>query len=174
MMKAWSVIVLVTIGLFACKNEATNPHGAALQQQAQKVQKAEPEPAGQAEAPKVEAETYLYNPQGRRDPFLSIIETTKKARESEKVKGLKPSESYEVSEVKVIAIASAGKRYYAEIQLPDKKYFTVKEGMPLGLYGGKVVKITPEEVVVREFVKNYRGETQPKDIILKLRQEEGE
>ncbi|MGD1075653.1 MAG: pilus assembly protein PilP [Thermodesulfovibrionales bacterium] len=179
MMKVFSVVILVTVGLFACQNETTNPGRPSVQQQAQKVQKTEPskQPAAvaQAEEPKVEAESYLYDPKGRRDPFLSIIELSKKERESEKTKkGLKPSESYEVNEIKVIAIAVQGKKYFAMIQLPDKKYFTIREGMNLGLYGGKVVKIDPEGIVVREFLKNYRGEIQPKDTILKLRQEEGE
>ena len=179
MMKVFSVIVLVTVGLFACGNEAAGPGRPALQQQAQKLQKTEPSqqpaPAVNAEQPKIEGETYLYDPQGRRDPFLSIIEISKKDRESEnKKKGLKSSESYEVNEIKVLAIASQGKKYFAMIQLPDKKYFTVREGMNLGLFGGKVVKIDPEGIVVRESLKNYKGEMQPKDTILKLRKEEGE
>ena len=180
MIKASAIIVVVLfLGLFACKNEATNPRGAAFQQQAQRVQKTEPspqaEPAVNPEDKTIEPETYLYDPKGRRDPFFSIIETSKKEREIDKKKrGVKPSEAYEVNEIKVLAIASEGRKYFAMIQLPDNKYFTIREGMTLGLYGGKVVKIDPEGVVVRESLKNYRGETQPKDTILKLRKEEGE
>jgi hypothetical protein len=46
--------------------------------------------------------------------------------------------------------------------------------MTLGLFGGKVIKIDPVGVVIREQVKNYRGEVEPKDTILKLRKEEEE
>jgi len=150
-----------------------------VQKQAVQVQ---PGPAQKGEAApqkpeekKVEAEAYSYSPQGRKDPFLSIIEASKKEKESEKKKkSVRPSEMYDVSEIKVIAIARDKNRAYAMVQLPDKKYFTVKEGMTLGLYNGKIFRIDSGSVVVREFLKDYKGEVQPKDTILRLRKEEGE
>lgn len=168
---------LTLILIFACAKEKPKP---AVQKQAQQVQPAEPvkkeEAAPQkAEEKKVQAEAYSYDPKGRRDPFLSIIEASKKEREVEKKKkSLKPSEAYDVPDIKVIAIAMDKNRYYAMIQLPDKKYFTIREGMSLGLYGGKVIKIDAGSVVVREYLKDYKGEMQPKDTILRLRREEGE
>lgn len=172
-----SAAVAATL-LFGCKEEEAKPAKQAAPQ-ASKVQKAGPAQdtaaAARPEEKKVESETYLYNPEGRRDPFLSIIEVAKKDREAEKKKkGLKPSEAYEMGEIKVIAIASDRKNRYAMVQFPDNRYFTVRVGTTLGRYGGKVIKIDQESVVVREYVKNYRGETQAKDTILKLRKEEGE
>ena len=160
----------------ACKKETPKP---AVQTQAQKVQGARQTPPPSAPAVKgekgVETETYTYNPKGMRDPFLSIIEASKRERESEKKKkGLKPSESYDVTDVKVIAIARDKNRYYAMVELPDKKYFTVREGMTLGTRGGKVIKIDEGGVVVREHVRDYKGEIHTKDTILRLRKEEGE
>jgi type IV pilus assembly protein PilP len=160
----------------ACEKEKPK----VVQKQAEKVQPVEPpkkvEPAPQKpEEKKVEAEAYSYSPQGRRDPFLSIIEASKKEKESEKKKkSLKPSEMYDISEIKVIAVARDKNRAYAMVQLPDKKYFTVKEGMTLGLYNGKVIRIDAGSIVVREYLKDYKGEIQPKDTILRLRKEEGE
>lgn len=168
-----ALILAVTV---AC--EKGNPK--VVQKQAEKVQpggspqKAEPA-LQKPEEKKVGAEAYSYSPQGRRDPFLSIIEASKKEKESEKKKkSLKPSEMYDVAEIKVIAIARDKNRSYAMVQLPDKKYFTVKEGMTLGLYNGKVIRIDTGSVMVREYLKDYKGEIQPKDTILKLRKEEGE
>jgi Tfp pilus assembly protein PilP len=57
--------------------------------------------------------------------------------------------------------------------LPDKKSYTITEGTKLGLYEGKVQKITKDMVVIREYVKDYRGEIKPRDLILKLRKEGG-
>ncbi len=174
----WALILamaLTVILTFACQKEAPRP---SAQKQAQKVQVPEqkaPAPEVKKEDKRVESETYAYDPKGRRDPFLSIIEASKKEREAEKKKkGLRPAEAYDVSEIKVIAIARDRDRYYAMIQLPDKKYFTIREGMALGVYGGKVIRINAESVLIREYVKNYKGEIQPKDTILKLRKEEGE
>ena len=172
------LIMVVVMGpLFACSKEKPKP---AAQQQAQPVLPAEPAKKEQAapqkaEETKVRAEAYSYEPKGRRDPFLSIIEASKKEREMEKKrKGLKPSESYDIPDIKVIAIARDKDRYYAMVQLPDKKYFTVREGTSLGLYSGKVIKIDAVSVVVREYIKDYKGEIKPKDTILRLRKEEGE
>ena len=172
-----TLTLALTLALgIACEKEKPK----VVQKQAQKVQPAEPpkavEPLPQKpEGKKVEVEAYSYSPQGRRDPFLSIIEASKKEKESEKKKkSLKPSEMYDVAEIKVIAIASDRNRAYAMVQLPDKKYFTVKEGMTLGLYNGKIIRIDAGSVVVREYLKDYKGEVQPKDTILRLRKEEGE
>lgn len=143
------------------------------------VQKAQKTGKTEAAAPKAEekkngTETYQYEPHGKRDPFLSIIELSKKEREAEKrKKGVRPAELFDAREIKVIAIAKDKARYYAMMELPDKKFFTVREGMAIGLYGGKVVRIDAASVVIRELIKNYRGELQPKDTVLLLRSEEG-
>ena len=176
MRKVLAALVILMLALVACTEK---PKPAVQKQQAQKVQPAEAQkPEGAVKAPeqkKAESEVYTYEPKGRRDPFLSIIEASKRERELEKKKkGVKPSEAYDVGDIKVIAIARDRDRHYAMIQLPDKKYFTIREGMTLGLYGGKVIRISATGVVVREMIKDYKGEIQPRDTILKLRKEEGE
>lgn len=177
MIRVLMILVLLMVPLLACSKGKPKP---AVQKQAQQVQPVEPgkkeEAAPQkAEEKKVQVEAYSYDPKGRRDPFLSIIEASKKEREVEKKKkSQRPSEAYDVPDIRVIAIAKDKERYYAMILLPDKKYFTIREGMSLGLYGGKVIRIDAKSVVVREYLKDYKGEIQAKDTILRLRKEEGE
>jgi type IV pilus assembly protein PilP len=177
MRKVISALVIVMMVLVACKEK---PKPAAQKQQAQKVQPAEAQkkPEETIKAPeekKPVSEAYTYDPKGRRDPFLSIIEASKREKEVEKKKrGLKPSEAYDIGDIKVIAIARDRDRFYAMVQLPDKKYFTIREGMTIGLYGGKVIKINATSLVVRELIKDYKGEMQPRDTILRLRKEEGQ
>ncbi len=177
MKRTLSALAIVIMVLVACKEQ---PKPAPPKQQGQKARPAVPQSSPESVTAPVEKkpvapEGYTYEPKGRRDPFLSIIEASKREKEAEKKKkGLKPSEAYDVRDIKVIAIAKDRKRYYAMIQLPDKKYFTIREGMTLGMYGGKVISINDNGVTVREFVKNYKGEIQPRDTILKLRKEEGE
>lgn len=118
------------------------------------------------EIKKVEQEEVVYDAKGRKDPFLSLIEMTKK--KPLKKKGASPFESYDVEEIRLLAIASAKDKYYALIRLPDKKNYTITEGMNMGLQGGKVEKITKDMVVIREYVKDYRGDIKPRDAILKL------
>lgn len=172
-MKAVFFIAIILSALTACKSQ---PSGPVAGKQAEKVEKSAAKPDAQAARPdekRGESETYIYNPKGRRDPFLSIIERTKRERASEKKKkGGSPAEIYDLAEIRVIAIANDSKKYYAMVQFPDMKYFTITEGMALGLYGGRVIKINSDGVLIREHVKNYKGEVKPKDTILKLRKEE--
>lgn len=120
---------------------------------------------------KVEKEVYVYEPKDRRDPFASLVEV-KSAVSRQPLKGASPIESFDVDEIKLIAIVWDRQQYYAMITLPDKKSFTIRKGMTLGIYGGKVREITPDSVIITEKVKDYRGQLKIKDTILKLRKEE--
>ena len=120
----------------------------------------------------LQQEVYTYNAKDRRDPFLSLVTiTTKKLP---KKKGVTPFESYDVDQIALLAIAWDEQKHYALIMLPDKKSYTITEGMKLGLYGGKVEKITNDKVIIREYIKDYKGDLKTKDSILKLRTEEEE
>jgi type IV pilus assembly protein PilP len=124
------------------------------------------------ESAKPAAEEYTYNPSGRRDPFLTLV-VPPKAKPLRK-KGATPFESYDISEIRLLAIASDRNRYYALIRLPDRKTYTITEGMSLGLQDGKVDKINRDAVVIREYITDYRGVVKPRDTILKLHKGEEE
>ncbi|MBI5634919.1 MAG: pilus assembly protein PilP [Nitrospirae bacterium] len=143
------------------KPEAAKPTPAAAPQQAA-VQPAEV---------KAEKEVYVYEPKDRRDPFASLVEI-KTAGPRQVVKGAPPTESFDVDEIKLIAIVSDRQQYYAMVTLPDNKSFTIRKGMTLGLYGGKVSEITRDTVTITEQIKDYRGQPKTKNTILKLRKEE--
>ena len=114
---------------------------------------------------KLDTAPYQYDAKGKRDPFLSLV-----AKEKQQLvkKGASPFESYEIDEMELLAIAWDKHKSYALIMLPDKKAYTITEGMSLGMQRGKVQKITADTVQIREFVKDYRGEIKPRDVILKL------
>jgi len=128
--------------------------------------------AVQAEAPKVEKEVFVYDPKGRRDPFLSLVPTTQ--AKAERKTGATPIEHYDVEELRVIAIAWDSRQYYAVVTLPDNKSYTVRKGMTLGLNSGKITGITKDFVFIKEQIKDYKGQLKTKDTILRLRKEEGE
>ncbi len=117
---------------------------------------------------KVEQEVYVYDAKGRRDPFMSLVTV---AKERPHVKKANPVENYDVSEIKLSAIVWDNNQYYALITLPDNKSYTIKKGMTLGLYGGKVQDINRSGVLIREQIKDYRGQLKTKDTLLKLRNE---
>jgi type IV pilus assembly protein PilP len=136
--------------------------------QAQQVRPAPPPQREevQKEVKKVERDEYEYNPRGRRDPFLSLLATAE--AKPEKRRGASPIESYDINELRLLAIAWDKDRPYALIRLPDNKTYTIIEGTAVGLRGGTVARITPEAVLIREYIEDYRGDIKTKDTILKL------
>ncbi len=115
-----------------------------------------------------------YNPKIKRDPFVSPIEITKKKIQKVKRKTLSPLESYDLEEIRVIGIVFDGKQYLASVVLPDGKGFTVKKGMRIGINGGKIIRITENAILVREYFPDYiTGQLKPRDRTMKLHKEEG-
>jgi type IV pilus assembly protein PilP len=172
-----SVIILFSFSLFSCED---------------KTQVRRPAPPPRRTAPptppviKIEkteqkknekiAVAVKYDPQGRRDPFLSILTLMKqkieKAKKKRTIKKLNPLENYDVTDLRLLGIIFDGREYFASIVLPDGKAFTIKKGMTLGLNDGKVIHIDKEGFTVREFVMSFFGKMKPKDTVKKLRKEE--
>jgi len=117
-------------------------------------------------------DVYNYRPAGRRDPFAPLVVKPKPVREPRPLKPGVPVESYDISEFILIATLWNKAGHYAVIRLPDGKSYTIREGMKLGLHGGKVYKITKDSVIIRENIKDHRGTFVPRDKILKLRLED--
>jgi Tfp pilus assembly protein PilP len=115
-------------------------------------------------------EDYIYNPRGRRDPFIPLVEVGKKEEIAKKPKGT--LESYDATDFKLKAIAKRGKEWYALLIAPDNRAFTVKQGMVVGLRNGKVEKITSDKIIIIEYIKDYKGELKPREIVLELRKGE--
>ncbi len=156
---------LTFIVLAGCKGKPSPP----------KTTVEKPKPAASApapmvkEEPKAEKEVYVYDQKGRRDPFMSLVQLSKE--KPKRKPGKRPVENFDVDEIKLVAILWDTKQYYSLITLPDNKSYTIRKGMTLGLYGGKVEDITKDKVLIREHVKDYRGQPTIKDTILKLRKE---
>lgn len=162
------LIVLLAWSFGGCGKERPAVKTPAIEKAKPAEVKKEKEPE---EAKKSEQEEFKYDAKGRRDPFLSLVETTK--QKPLRKRGASPVESYDIEEIKLLAIAWNTK-HYALIMLPDKKTYTITEGMTLGLQGGKVIKITKDSVIIREYIKDYRGEIKPRESILKLHKGEEE
>ncbi len=116
-----------------------------------------------------------YDPEGRRDPFLSMIAITKQRIKQmiKRRKSLNPLENYDLTDIKLLGIVYDGREYYASVLLPDGKGFTVREGMNIGVKGGKIIKILPDRMIVREYIPDIKtGQMRPMDTIMKLHKEE--
>ncbi len=117
------------------------------------------------------AQTFNYNPAGRRDPFAPII-----VRESKKGKGADrpPLERYNLSEFKLTGIIWGGFGYNAMLEGPDGKGYFVRVGTIVGPNRGVVKRITQNTMVIEEKYKTYTGETERKEIVVELRRKQEE
>lgn len=162
-----ALIFLLGLFAFACDDKKPVPKKPEAQKPSPAV--SAPSVTPQKEEVKAEKEVYSYDPKGRRDPFVSLIEDIK--TKPVQRKGMSPVEGFDVEEVKLIAIAWDSQQYYALVTLPDNKSYTIKKGMTLGLHGGKVSEVTRDAVIITEQIKDYKGQLKTKDTILKLRKE---
>lgn len=114
---------------------------------------------------------YVYEQRGRRDPFSSLVVISKeKKKDDSKVGTL---EGYDISEFVLGAIANEGRKYFALLIAPDNRSFTVEKGSVVGLNRGKVKEITDNKVVMVEYVRDYKNDLKPRQIILELHKGEG-
>jgi type IV pilus assembly protein PilP len=167
MKKLIYIFIVFSVISLGCKDKA--PAGKKPVAQKPSATANAPSAVIQQEGPKVENEIYVYEPKGRRDPFLSLVQVSKP--KVQRKPGASPIENYDVDDIKLIAIASDSKQYYALITLPDKKSYTVRKGMTVGLNNGKIKEITKDSVFIQEQVKDYKGQNKTKDTTLKLRKE---
>ncbi len=118
-------------------------------------------------------EDYFYESKGRRDPFMPLIEIKKVKKAGDKPRPMGTLESYDIADFKLIAIVKKkGQEYYGLLRTADNKAFTVSKGTVLGLNNGKVKEITLGKLVIEEYIKDYRGELRPRQVVLDLRKEE--
>lgn len=114
-------------------------------------------------------EGYIYQPRDRRDPFVPLIVSTKKA-ETKGIVRLGTIESYDISEFALLAIAKKSEKYYALLVTPDNRSFTVGKGAIIGLNKGRVEEITSNKIVLVEYAKDFRGDMRPKQITIELKE----
>lgn len=117
------------------------------------------------------ASLFQYNPEGRRDPFRSIIIASSKRGAAD---NLPPLQRKEVSEMKLIGIVWGGFGYGAVIQTPDGKGYPVRKGTRIGLNNGVISQITNKELVIEEKYLDIFGETKVRNVVMELHpQKEG-
>lgn len=126
----------------------------------------------QEEIPEVmpKKRVYTYFEKGRRDPFISLIRPPKDERELTGIPWL----DYDISQMRVIAIVWDKLDRYALFGLPDGKFYTIKEGMTIGIHKGNVEEILRDTVLIRELKPDFKGVPRPVDTYLRLREEEGQ
>ena len=94
-------------------------------------------------------DTYRYDPQGRRDPFRSLIGPTPKLEPGQRPAGVP---GFLIDEMKLQGIFKTRAGLTAMINGPDNKGYTIKVGDKV--LDGEVIRITPTSVVFRQEVND--------------------
>ena len=94
-------------------------------------------------------DTYRYDPQGRRDPFRSLIGPTPKLEPGQRPAGVP---GFLIDEMKLQGIFKTRAGLTAMINGPDNKGYTIKVGDKV--LDGEVIRITPTSVVFRQQVND--------------------
>lgn len=95
------------------------------------------------------ADTYHYDPQGRRDPFRSLIGPTPKVSRENAPPG---PPGFLIEEMDLIGVIRAKQGLVAMIKGPDNQGYTLKAGDKV--FDGEVIRITPTSIVFRQEVND--------------------
>jgi type IV pilus assembly protein PilP len=99
------------------------------------------EPAG--------ADTYRYDPQGRRDPFRSLVGPAPKIQEGQRPPGMA---GFLIDEIKLQGVIRTKQGLVAMLSAPDNKSYLVRVGDKV--LDGEIIRITPSSVVFRQEVND--------------------
>jgi len=112
------------------------------------------------------AETYTYDPAGRRDPFLNLVGVSNDARANAK-KGEGGPSGMTVSEISVRGVLQSRGKLVAMVMGPDNKTYIVHEGDRF--LDGAIKLITPQGLVIEQEVNDPLSVVKQREIRKLLR-----
>jgi type IV pilus assembly protein PilP len=95
------------------------------------------------------ADTYRYDPQGRRDPFRSLVGPAPKIQEGVRPPGMA---GFLIDEIKLQGVIRTKQGLVAMLAAPDNKSYLVRVGDKV--LDGEIIRITPSSVVFRQEVND--------------------
>jgi type IV pilus assembly protein PilP len=124
------------------------------------------------------AQPQFYSAKGKIDPFLPLIRTEQKAvvgtdaREKKPQRVLTPLEKLDLSQIRLVAVVLAESGNIAMVEEISGKGYVVRIGTYIGKNEGRVEKILTNRIVIKEVVKNFRGDAVLRSREMKLHKQE--
>jgi len=144
-------------GGFGCSKDPAAPQPVVKRPAPKPEAKAPASPAAEAQAKKVE-QVALYDPRGKRDPFVSFIRVDERRKGGVGIAALPPLQRYDLGELKFVGVIWTKKGPRGLVEDAEGKGYSVTVGMRIGRSGGVVSRITGKEILVREEFVGNRGE----------------
>jgi type IV pilus assembly protein PilP len=111
---------------------------------------------------------FSYSPVGKRDPFKSYIAMMLQDPNREKKRPKSPTEEYEIGQYQLTGLLSGTSQPRAVLQDPSGKGHIVKIGTRLGRNGGRITRISSNEIMVVEEFRAPTGERKRVPIKIEL------
>jgi len=130
------------------------------------------------QSPPIAQDVYVYNPNGKVDPFVPIMSDSLEDESPQKNAGDKkvapevpmtPLQKLDVNDFVLVAVLSTPKGLCALLEDPAMNGFIIKEGMQIGRKAGVIRKILSSSVLIEEQNVEVQGSSEKKIITLTLR-----
>jgi type IV pilus assembly protein PilP len=112
------------------------------------------------------ADNYRYDPEGKRDPFLSPFYRRPEQPMLEEAQT--PLQRFDLGQLKLVGIIMEAREPKALIEDSSGLGYIVTKGTPIGSKGGTIKAIEPRRVVVEEYEVDFYGNRQPQERALPL------
>ena len=100
---------------------------------------------------------FVYNPNGRRDPFLGLL-AVKKPVGAQPAQPQTPLQEYELGQFRLTGVIRNASGPAAMVMAPGGKSYVVKKGVKIGKNGGTIIAIENNRIVVEERYYDFAGE----------------
>jgi len=150
-LKKGILIALIPLAVAAC-GKKEEPAPAPVKKAAAPAATAPAEPAAVKKELELKAEELNAK---FRNPFQSHIMLLRDTEISKKIKG--PLECCDFDQFRIVAVITGHESGYALVEGPGSKRYVVKRGDAMGPRDGKVVNVTNNGLVVREYVRDEDG-----------------
>ena len=112
--------------------------------------------------------SYVYNPQGKMDPFRPFVDALASKQQQRPEVPLTPLQKFGITQLKLVGIIRGNSETRALIQDPSNKGYIIDVGTLIGPNWGKVVEITPSQVIIVEEQKDALGRITKQKITMNL------
>lgn len=109
----------------------------------------------------------VYNPVGKRDPFVAFLKVDRKEPRRD-LGALPPLQRYELGELRFVGVIWGPALTRALVEDAEGKGYTVSVGMKIGRNDGVITRITNKEIFIREEFRDYSGSKVRRESSLKL------
>lgn len=130
-----------------------------------------PPPAAQADVPPVAEQKFVYQAEGRRDPFMPLLALKGKASIGREFEN--PLEAYDLIQYQFKGLIIGIGEPKAVVVAPDGKSYILRKGLRIGKSNGVIRDINHERILVEEQYQDLSGATRKNIQEIKVPKREG-